>query len=366
RLQVEHPVTEEITGLDLVEWQLRVAEGQPLPLRQEQIRFSGHAVEVRLYAEDPRHEFLPSTGPVRIWRTPSGARVDSGIDQGDRVGTHYDPLLAKILCSGAGRPQALARLARALEETVLLGLTSNLDFLRELVSHPELAEGRTDTGFLERHRLDGGSRDSSSALLCAALAEWLDRPLPDWARGHWRNNPDGQPYLYRFETAEGQEVEVDLLPPLERGGGGTGPWQVMGRPVRLLERRGPDLALEVEGRRLEAVLVREGPHWWVQTEGRVARLGRRPLLPEPRAGAEAAGSLRAPMPGVVVAVLVEVGQRVEAGQPLLKLEAMKMEHTVAAAFPGRVEALPLRPGDRVQADDLLVVLSPDPVPPTPV
>jgi len=356
RLQVEHPVTELTTGIDLVEWQIRVAGGEPLPWRQADVRSRGHAVEARLYAEDPANGFLPTTGPVALWRPPAGEgiRVDDGIRGGDEVTVHYDPLLAKIIAHGATRAEAIGRLRRALESTILLGLTTNLPYLAAVLRHPAFVAGDLDTRFLGEHTIDHRPTpdDLAAALIAAACARW--RADSAGGPGYWRNNP-GRPAPYRFGV-DGRDVDVRLTPQPRL----NDRWAAHLLPegptheVILNDYTGPDMTLTIDGYRRRFVLSAQGDVWWVHAGSGAIRLEARPLLPEPRPAAGAGGSLRAPMPGTVLAVLVEVGQTVDAGQPLVTLEAMKMEHTIRAAAGGVVEALYFAAGDRVGADELLL------------
>ena len=356
RLQVEHPVTELVTGIDLVEWQIRVAGGEALPWRQSDIMPRGHAIEARLYAEDPANDFLPATGPVLLWRAPEGegVRVDAGIRDGDRITTNYDPMLAKIIARGETRSDAIRRLRDALQKAVLHGLTSNLSFLIDVVQDPAFVAGETHTGLLdgfhsasERYAVD----DLRAALVVAALARYQadagDGP------GYWRNNP-GLPAPYRFESA-GQLAEVRLVPVPRRIGEFVAHLSSGDAlSVTLVDYRPPEITLLLEGIRRRFVLSVREADYWIQTPGGAVRLEARPILAEPRPAAGAGGSLRAPMPGRVLAVLVEVGQRVEAGRPLMKIEAMKMEHTIRSAADGVVEAVYFSAGDQVGADDLLM------------
>ncbi len=368
RLQVEHPVTECATGLDLVEWQIRVAEGQPLPLRQEEIIQRGHAIEARLYAEDPARGFLPATGEILRWRPPKGAgvRVDGGIAGGEIISIHYDPLLAKIIAYGPDRATAIRRLVHALEMTTLLGVQTNQAFLRALLGHQAFQAGTTDTDFLARHLADWHEPlgDLPAALIGATLAQWLQHPRPDGSRGYWRNNLS-QPQVYRYAVPlRDDAVEVRLTPMRKAGS-----FQVVvaldpevTAAVELDEGEGQpttvDLALTIDGHRQRAVLACDGAVWWVQTRLGVVRLRALPRLPIPAPPADAGGSLRAPMPGKVLAVLVQPGQPVAKGDALLKLEAMKMEHTIRTAAAGVVEAVYFAPGDTVDADALLIKIRP--------
>ncbi|RME49171.1 MAG: acetyl/propionyl/methylcrotonyl-CoA carboxylase subunit alpha [Caldilineae bacterium] len=360
RLQVEHPVTERVTGFDLVEWQIRIAEGEPLPVTQADVQWTGHAIEARLYAENPARDFLPATGSVLLWQEPAGegVRVDGGIQTGDAIGIHYDPLLAKLIAHGPDRPTALRRLRRALETTVLLGLPNNLAFLRAVVQHPAFAAGELHTAFIEQHL--AGWREPDGDLSLALVAATLD----DWARragddGYWRNNPN-RPAVFRFAAPDAPEpVEVHLAPPrhAERTCRLTLSTAADAVHAATLDARdGHTLTLTVDGYRRRVWLARNGDTCWVQTPGGAVRLQSLPRLPRPAPPPDAGGSLRAPMPGSVIAVLVEVGQRVKKGDPLLKLEAMKMEHTIRTAADGVVEAIHYQPGEQVEADALLVTI----------
>jgi len=359
RLQVEHPVTELVTGLDLVEWQIRVAEGEPLPWEQEAIQHHGHAIEARLYAENPANAFLPVTGDVLLWRPPSGEglRVDSGIRSGDAVTIHYDPLLAKIVAHGPDRKTAVRRLIHALETTVLLGLSHNLPFLRELLSHPAFLAGELSTQFIPEQFADwrAPAGDVTLALITAALLRHENQPQPETNRGHWRNNPNGPP-PYRFLPAK-QEKPVDVF---------VEPGQAHNYHVRLSPT--PDAvhtvtvelmeasvwAVTVDGYRQRVTAVARDDAWWIQIRASVVHLLALSLLPEPKIPAGASGSLRAPMPGSVLDVLVEVGERVRKGQALMTLEAMKMEHTIRTAVDGIVTAIFFASGDTVEADAQLI------------
>lgn len=364
RLQVEHPVTEMVTGIDLVAWQICLAEGAPLPLEQEQVTLRGHAIEARLYAENPANDFLPVTGRVLLWREPAtgaglrgaGLRVESGIQTGDDISIYYDPMLAKLIAYGDDRRTAVRRLIYALEHTTLLGLTSNLAFLRDVLRHPDFLAGNLSTGFIDEHL--AGWRSSPAALSLALMAvtviQFTQHPQSGTSTGYWRNNPNG-PLLYRYHLPGQEEpIEVALEPQKTVNN------FVIGLPdgrytLILHEQNGHDLTLSVEGYRQRVVTVVSPDNtWWVQTRTGVVTLQTLPLLPEPVPVAGAGGSLRAPMPGVVLDVLVKVGQSVRQGQALMKLEAMKMEHTIRTTADGVVEAIYFKPGDRVEADAQLL------------
>ncbi|MBP7592967.1 MAG: acetyl-CoA carboxylase biotin carboxylase subunit [Chloroflexi bacterium] len=360
RLQVEHPVTEMVTGVDLVEWQIKVAEGQPLPLAQEQIVLRGHAIEARVYAENPANDFLPVTGDILLWREPGGdgVRVDSGLQPQDTVSIHYDPMLAKVIAHGEDRATAVRRLLRALQTTTLLGLTTNLTFLQDILRHPAFQSGDLHTGFIGQHlpEWQPPTGDVDLALLAAAVAQASRQPQPATSTGYWRNNPNAA-QRYRF-AMNGETMEVQLFPAARRAGGfqatiaADNPLAV----YDLVHGAFADnaLTLTVNGRRQTLALVLTPTHAWAHTPTGVVVLEIVPLLPKPRPSAEAGGSLRAPMPGSVLAVLVQVGDQVVEGQPLMKLEAMKMEHTIRTAADGIVEAIYFQPGDTVEADAQLL------------
>ena len=362
RLQVEHPVTEYVTGLDLVRWQIEVAEGQPLPFTQEQLRFSGHAIECRVYAEDPANNFLPATGDILLWREPAGdgVRVDAGVSTGSTVSIYYDPMIAKIITYGANRSEALRRMDHALSSTSLMGVRNNIAFLRRVLFHPEHLAGRLSTDFIEQHLSPAPAVTTapSSAALAAALAQYLAQ---EGQRGYWRNNPN-VPLTYRFRADDEQELTALLIPSrdgsfqctLQHGSEQTT------HTLTILEQHVPDLRLSIDGCYLSAIVV-SAPHhrYWVQVDGVTARLTWLSPLPEPNERREGQGSLRAPMPGYIRAVLAAPGQQVHKGETLLILEAMKMEHSIRAPYNGIVTTIAHRNGDMVQADTVLLEITPE-------
>ena len=362
RLQVEHPVTECVTGLDLVEWQIRVAEGELLPLCQEGLRLNGSAMEVRLYAENPANDFLPVTGEILLWREPEGEgiRVENGIQSGDQVSIYYDPMLAKIIAYGSDRAAACRRLLRALETTTLLGLTSNRSYVYAVLNHPVFQAGELSTAFLADYFADWTEPvgDIPLALIAVTLAQWLEHSQLETNRGYWRNNPN-RPQLYRYAVSSSDEpVDVYLTPACHNS---TYRMRVAQdaeviTSVEFNEQASGEMVLTVDGHRQRVMLAHAGNTWWVQAKSGEVQLHTLELLPEPKMPADAGGSLRAPMPGVVLAILVEVGQRVQKGDALLKLEAMKMEHTIRTAADGVVETIYFAPGDTVAADTILVQL----------
>ena len=368
RLQVEHPVTEMVTGLDLVAWQIAVAVGEPLPLVQDAVSLSGHAIEARLYAENPANNFLPVTGPVLLWRAPAGegVRVDDGIQTGDEVSVHYDPMLAKIIAHGPDRQTAVQRLVRALETAVLLGFTHNLPYLQAIVQQPDFAAGQYSTHFLAEQLADWPppAGDVPLALIGAALAQFYRWPQHPYSSGHWRNNPNG-PIRSQFAVRPDRFHDPDNL---------SGLVTVLVEPVRFQVNQfnitiedepfavsaapqvGPAWTLGMNGRSHHLLIVPHGDDFWVQTESGVVCATALPRLPRKTAVSATTGSLRAPMPGSVLVVLVQAGQTVAEGDPLLKLEAMKMEHTIRAPAAGRVAEIFYAPGDAVPADAQLLRL----------
>jgi propionyl-CoA carboxylase alpha chain len=359
RLQVEHPVTELVTGLDLVEVQLRVAEGDPLPEPVTAARIDGHAIEARLYAEDVPAGFLPATGTLRRFRIePSpGIRVDAGVADGSVVGTAYDPMLAKVIAHGPTRADAARRLARALTGAHLHGVTTNRDLLVAILREPEFLAGGTDTGYLGRHPevvrglLGHGLRARAAAAALARQAENREaaRVLGTLPSG-WRN-VGGAPQRVGYAVGE-ETVEVSYR--LGRDGLRV---TVDGEPLdaRLVS-DAPDLVeLEVGGVRRAYAVHRAGGVAYVDGPDGSAALAEVPRFADPNAVAHA-GSLLAPMPGGVVRVLAEAGAAVTAGQPLMVLEAMKMEHTVVAPVDGVLREIGISPGDQVDTGQVLAVV----------
>ncbi|WAP56666.1 acetyl/propionyl/methylcrotonyl-CoA carboxylase subunit alpha [Streptomyces sp. S465] len=370
RLQVEHPVTEEIYGLDLVALQLRIAEGAALEAEPPAPR--GHAVEARLYAEDPARDWQPQTGIMHRLEI-AGLRVDSGPADGDAIGVHYDPMLAKVIAVAPTRAEAVRRLAHGLERARLHGPVTNRELLVRALRHPEFEAARMDTGFLERHLPEltasatasesasaadsprGGDDDRAVPLaaLAAALADAARRPATVAGRlGGWRNVPS-QPQLrsYRAEP-DGTEHEVRYR--LTRDG-----LLAEGFPgVRLLSADPERVVLDVAGVRRTFEVAAYGDRRYVDTPQGGHAFTALPRFPDPTARTEP-GSLLAPMPGTVVRVAeVAVGDRVAAGQPLLWLEAMKMEHRVTAPAAGVLTALHAATGRQVEVGALLAVVAP--------
>ena len=365
RLQVEHPVTEETTGLDLVRLQLQVASGSPLPDEALSPRQVGHAIEARLYAEDPVHEFLPVTGTIDRFEFPdrTGLRVDSGVTSGDSVSVFYDPMLAKVIAWAETRDEAAALLAHSLQRAELHGPTTNRELLVRILRHPEFVAGATDTHFLERHNpatLGAPLPDQTGeqlAALAAALAAQSERRasavLQKSIPSGWRNSPS-QPQRFVYQGYHGQH---SIAYRFDRAGltvvlPGAEP-----RPARIHQVTPVRIGLELDGHlrwyrinRVDDVIHVDGPTGY-------SRLKELPRFPPPIVDDDP-GSLHAPMPGTVVRVLVEVGNEVLEGQAIVVLEAMKMEHTLRAPHDGIVKDVRAEAGQQVEADRILVVLEP--------
>ncbi|MFC8092369.1 acetyl-CoA carboxylase biotin carboxylase subunit [Streptomyces sp. NPDC057301] len=348
RLQVEHPVTELITGLDLVEWQLRVAAGEPLAFAQEDVRLTGHAVEARICAEDPARGFLPSGGTVRKLREPQGdgIRTDSGLSEGTEVGSLYDPMLSKVIAYGPDRATALRKLRAALAETVTLGVQTNAGFLRRLLAHPAVVAGELDTGLVERVVDDLVATDVPDEVYEAAAAVRMEALRP---RGDGWTDPFSVPSGWRLGgTPKPVGFPLRVQDPVEYAPRGTAT-VTDGRVSVTLDgvRHTFDLAALPDG----TWLGRDGDAWHVRDHDPVAAS----LTGAAHSGAD---SLTAPMPGTVTVVKVAVGDEVAAGQSLLVVEAMKMEHVISAPHAGTVAELDVTPGTTVAMDQVLAVITP--------
>ena len=362
RLQVEHPVTEMITGLDLVEWQLRVASDQPLPLTQEQLEIDGHAIEARVYAEDPDKGFLPSTGHlVHLVPPPESdsVRVDTGVEQGDEITPYYDPMIAKLIVWGADRKQALARMRRALAQYRVVGVSNNINFLSRLVALPSFANAELDTGLIEREQgllFPPQEAVPDEVWLVAALAELLhekrevnaksataaSRGSPWRALDGWRLNSRAERKLALRLQDTLQEVVVVVVP-------GAYQLALNGRSVRASGTlgRGGAVHAQLDDRRVNAAVVITGERRHVFYRGHSWPLALVDTLYVGGEGEDVEGGLRAPMPGKVVTLIAEPGVVVEKGAPLLVLEAMKMEHTITAPRKGKLVSFHVAAGDQV-------------------
>ncbi|MCP1674684.1 3-methylcrotonyl-CoA carboxylase alpha subunit [Natronocella acetinitrilica] len=375
RLQVEHPVTECITGQDLVAWQLTVAAGGPLPSNQAELSISGHAFEARIYAEDASRDFLPATGTIAHLRTPAESRhvrIDTGVREGDTISVHYDPMIAKLVVWDHDRTTALRRLQHALEQYLVVGTVTNAAFLARVAAHPAFAEGGVDTGFIDTHRQElfpAASPVSSRILAAAALFELLSvdqqaeiraaASSDPWSPWHltdgWRPNSDNYHTLHFMDGEQDVEVIAHYrddcflleLPDGEVRANGT--LNADGR-----------LRMELDGVHLDAMVLRDGQRLTTGVGGDTRELVvHDPLI----AGMEdelSEGSLTAPMPGLVLAVNVSAGDHVSEGDALLVLEAMKMEYTIRAFADGVVEHVNYAVGDQVsEGAELLAIVSGD-------
>jgi 3-methylcrotonyl-CoA carboxylase alpha subunit len=357
RLQVEHPVTELITGIDLVEWQLRVAFGERLPLKQDQIRMNGHAIEARVYAENPHKNFMPSVGRIRTWRLPpqtDGLRIDAGYREGDAVSPFYDAMLAKVIAWAPTRAAAIDRLNRGLEESDIRGIVTNTPFLAALITHPEVRANRIDTGFIERE-LKVLTPEASApgdleiaAAVAAILGEEAKAAEPE-GRSPWHTfgwMPVGRrERVFSFRAGHGGEKQVIL-----HYGNGPSTLTIDNRETIFAssasEAGGHDVTLD--GMKSHTVAVIEGHELYLRT-----RNGRFELhWVDPFGGEteEQAGEdkIVAPLPGTVVALLAEEGAKLEKGAPILTLEVMKMEQTLRAPFAGVLTKIKCKVGDIVQ------------------
>jgi acetyl/propionyl-CoA carboxylase alpha subunit len=362
RLQVEHPVTEAITGLDLVRLQIEVADGGRLPPEALSPTMNGHAVEARLYAEDPAHDYLPVTGTVHRFSV-EGARLDTGVEDGSEISIHYDPMIAKVIAHGPTRADAIRRLARALRSATLHGPTNNRALLLGILEHDEFAAGATDTGFLERHppaELVEADRSQvvhhAFAAALAGQARRRDRAavLSSLPSG-WRNNPS-QLFESTFDAGD-QSVVIGY-----RLTGSRAQVTVDGdeRPDAIVHTASGELVdLEWDGVRRTYRIGHSPATTYVDSTLGSSALHERALLPVPDHDVDP-GSLLAPMPGKVVRVMAQVGDMVTAGQTLVVVEAMKMEHAVAAPANGVVAAIPVAEGDQVETDQTLAIVEETP------
>ncbi len=352
RLQVEHPVTEQVTGLDIVGLQLAVADGAPLPISQEEVRCEGWSVEARLYAEDPDNGYLPSTGWIAAWNEPSmpGVRFDSGVQSGSEVGIHYDPMLAKVIAHGSTRSDAIRRLDAALDRLIVLGVVTNRHHLRRVLGHPDFASGALHTGFLDAHAeaLCAPEPPLGEALAAAVAHRWRiahrpDRPMPGIVP-NWRNNRWRDP-VWRCRVAE-DEVEVS--------------WHDHGTHLSVGDheveiRSWEPMSLVIDGVLQRYSVVDVGEDTWVRTPTVEIKLTWLPDFVAP--GAEdVAGGCVAPMPGKIVKIFVSAGDTVKKGDSLVVLEAMKMEQTLRASVDGAVSEVHVAQGDQVDGGQKLLTV----------
>jgi propionyl-CoA carboxylase alpha chain len=335
RIQVEHPVTELVTGLDLVRLQIDVAEGKRVPQNPRSI---GHAIEARLYAEDPANGFLPSTGTIQRWRAPENVRVDTALRDGVEIGVHYDPLLAKIISYGMDRDTALRKLVYALKSTCALGVTTNRRHLMQILESREFREGRAHTSFLPAQRVEGDD------LAVAAAVLYLDRtrktPFPNY-----RNNPYRDPSMKLRVGGEDISVSWRSL--------GENRYQVDSRELKTVAVEPGQIAIEMDGVVHSYQIAQAGGHIFVHSSTGDTTIQRLPRHPRP-AGASQHETANSPMPGQVLRILVQEGQKVKTGDSLVVLEAMKMEQTIRTTINGRVQSVLVKTGQVVAPGQMLV------------
>ncbi|ROM56157.1 3-methylcrotonyl-CoA carboxylase [Pseudomonas canadensis] len=331
RLQVEHPVTELITGLDLVDWQLQIAAGQPLPLTQADVTLSGHAMEVRLYAEDPTQGFLPQTGDVLRWDPATGVRIDHGVMEGQRISSFYDPMLGKIIAHGATREEARRKLLRAVEDTVLLGVATNQPLLVDLLKHPDFVGGDFSTGFIAEHFREIPPLTPSTEQLALAAALFYQHSANQHPQGlaGWRNNASA-PCTYRLEV--NGNIHTVSAEPLQ------------------LTTDGRHATLVFNGIRRRTAYHLDDNQLWLPG---LKVINRTQQVASRQADASS-GTVKAPMDGAIVDVRVSAGDSVTKGQLLLVLEAMKMEHPLTADIDGVIKGVQVIAGDQVRNRQVLL------------
>lgn len=353
RLQVEHPVTECVTGVDLVDLQIDVAAGLPLPFTQDDITISGHAIEVRLYAEDPQQEFLPQTGVASVWEpaTGEGVRIDHGLVTGQIISPYYDPMIAKIIASGANREEALRRLVRAVRGTHLLGVATNREFLLDALSIDEFREGLATTAFIGKHYADGFKpveADPIAALLAAILAA-------DDAGQGWSSNGVQTHSIHLSGQAGGAPVRL-----ARSGTRWLAECDDVSASIAIVERSPTAIRFEVNG------LVRRAAYWCehntvtLDLDGRVYSFEDTTYRAPSKSGGGGDGMLRAPMSGTITSVSIDQGQTVARGDVMAVLEAMKMEQQIIAPMAGTVATVAVAKGQQVAARDILFVVEADP------
>jgi 3-methylcrotonyl-CoA carboxylase alpha subunit len=370
RLQVEHPVTEMITGLDLVEWQLQVAAGQPLPRSQDQLAINGHALEARIYAESPEREFMPATGRVEYLSTPdtsASVRIDSGVRGGDEIGINYDPMIAKLIVHGSDRDQAIARMQRALLDYQLLGLQTNIAFLSKLVSTASFGLAEIDTGFIDlhRHELFAESeqlREQAVLIAATALIPGLPGKSPTQETELDTQSPWAQKNSWRMNASVSQTIRFNdhssqyelIVTPLDRG------WAVeVGDNRYLVDGAWLDshhLQLEIDGERVIAPVIFKHQSISLCLRGQEWKFELHAVKQDEDHVTDALAKLVAPMSGSIVALPVAVGDTVQRGQVLIVLEAMKMEHSIVAPAEATVSEIFFNPGDQVEEGEKLLSL----------
>jgi geranyl-CoA carboxylase alpha subunit len=356
RLQVEHPVTEVITGLDLVELQLRVASGEPLGLVQEDIKFSGHAIEVRLCSEDTDHDFMPQSGTMALWQMPDGVRVEHALQSGSEIPPFYDSMIAKIISHGADRNEARSRLICGLEQTAAFGVTTNQGFLISCLRHPGFAMGEATTAFIGKHRdelLAPRANDKAEAALATLLLYVTNPHAPPWRNG--RSLAATFPLTMRLDLGHGA-LEVDIV--RGRDGGYVAFVDGSQRHFEIDELGSDTIRFRTDGMMESARFLRDGDRLYVLHRGVTIAVRDLTLAaPVSTTAAGGDGKVRAAMNGRVVAVLVKPGEQVAAGQPVMTLEAMKMEHVHTAGVAGTVSSIDVAEGEQVTTGRIVVEIA---------
>ena len=356
RLQVEHPVTEAITGLDLVELQLRIAAGEPLGIRQEDVKFSGHAIEVRLCSEDAGHEFMPQSGKMALWQVPDGVRVEHALQSGSEIPPFYDSMIAKIISHGADRNEARGRLICGLEQTAAFGVTTNQGFLISCLRHPGFAKGEATTAFIGNHRdelLAPRANANAEAALAALLLYVTNPHAPPWRSG--RSLAAAFPLTMRIDLGHGVH-EIDIL----RGRDGGYVAAVDSSELRFeIDELGRDaIRFRTDGMMESARFLRDGDRLYLLHRGTTIAVRDLTLAaPTSAAAAGGDGKVRAAMNGRVVAVLVKPGEQVAAGQAVMTLEAMKMEHVHTAGVAGTISSIDVAEGEQVTTGRIVVEIA---------
>jgi len=358
RLQVEHPVTELITGQDLVAWQLRIAAGERLPLAQGDIPLRGHALEVRLYAEDPAHDFMPQTGKIIHFTSPeqnAHFRLDTGVEGGDEVSIYYDPMMAKLIVWDRDRAGALRHMSRALNGTAVAGIKCNLEFLGNIIRHPAFAAADLDTGFIDRHKealLPDGRKADHHILCLAVMAQLAPHRFGcdpwDYTDG-WRMNLDLKTKLTFVDHEDKRDIEVTYGKEAFR-------LNIEGEAfeVQILQHHDAGLDLAIDGHKISATVIQDDQNFTIFYGGSVSYLHHYVAGAEGEDDSGGSGVIITPMPGKVTQIMIQDGEKVTQGQPLLILEAMKMEHTIKAQVTGTIEGFRLAVGDQVTDGEALV------------
>ncbi|EAT13198.1 acetyl/propionyl/methylcrotonyl-CoA carboxylase subunit alpha [Bermanella marisrubri] len=366
RLQVEHPVTELVTGTDLVAWQIQVAAGQTLPMTQEQVQIKGHAVEVRLYAEDPSNAFMPQTGKILQWQYKDldGLRMDAGIQQGQMVTPFYDPMLAKVIAYGENRDIARRKLMKALKSMTLLGVKSNRGFLYNILAHQSFANGDATTAFIEEDFADDMSMEIAGLTKFEqALAAWIQylhyAQAQDAERRFWRNSNPAPTWLSFESPVASEKQNFDVAIHIEDSRKQAFVLQVEDErfPVSLLEMADNEVMYEYQGIKRSLAYAIEDQRLFMATHGGCCEVLDITHAPRNAAGSAGDGKIKASMDGAIVDVQIEVGQKVTVGDTLVVLEAMKMEHSMKADCEGEVTAVNVSIGDQVKGQQLLVEIA---------